>query len=496
MKNLNSLFDKNGMEILGGGSTVKKGSITIPVLGWVTGSGDWNYKLDLPIVGIDANMIVQIFYEKDSIDTAIETGISAVDSYNGGVYLYSDKIPTEPILGYYIVVTTGSLQGMDGNTWLSGSVAPTNQGVEGDFYLNTSSYEVYKKVGTSWGSPLMNIKGANGTAGTNGTNGTNGLTVSVNNIAHSGGNITINQDDILSGTTNKVFTNTEKTKLSTIDYSNDIFTITDVAEPVAPVDGKLALYARKRAGRMLMHMKGPAGIATALQPALFGNTVYMWLPSSGTTVSIAFGTPWIARNTTGKQGTPTKSIGNLLTSMNRATFDTTAAANTASGTQSTQSVAVRGNTDGIGGFFFFSRFGIETWSGTGQQVFIGLSALNAVLGGEPSAQNNTIGIGCDAADNTWQLIFRSASATTKVNTTIPIVAGEVFDLQMFAKPNDSKVTIRVVRQNDGVTIIDDVDYSTNLPANNVFLFAHAIIRNTGTAINRLALNRIYVEVDV
>ena len=67
---------------------------------------------------------------------------------------------------------------------------------------------------------------------------------------------------------------------------------------------------------------------------------------------------------------------------------------------------------------------------------------------------------------------------------------------MFCKPNDTKVTIRLVNQTTGDILIDDQDYSVNLPATNVFMYAHAVIRNTGTALNRLALNRIYVETDI
>jgi hypothetical protein len=53
--------------------------------------------------------------------------------------------------------------------------------------------------------------------------------------------------------------------------------------------------------------------------------------------------------------------------------------------------------------------------------------------------------------------------------------------------------------NDGVVILDDIVYeqaSNNLPVNTTFLFANVQLRNTGTAINALALNRIYVETDL
>lgn len=55
--------------------------------------------------------------------------------------------------------------GIDGATWLSGSSDPTTEGSDGDFYLNTTSCDVFKKVSGSWGTALLNIKGADGEDG-------------------------------------------------------------------------------------------------------------------------------------------------------------------------------------------------------------------------------------------------------------------------------------------------------------------------------------------
>lgn len=43
--------------------------------------------------------------------------------------------------------------GLDGNTVLNGTVEPTTEGSEGDFYINTTTYEIYgPKTGGLWGS--------------------------------------------------------------------------------------------------------------------------------------------------------------------------------------------------------------------------------------------------------------------------------------------------------------------------------------------------------
>lgn len=51
--------------------------------------------------------------------------------------------------------------GKDGATWILGAVDPTTEGVDGDLYLNTTSYDTFHKVTGTWG-PLGNIKGATG----------------------------------------------------------------------------------------------------------------------------------------------------------------------------------------------------------------------------------------------------------------------------------------------------------------------------------------------
>jgi len=266
----------------------------------------------------------------------------------------------------------------------------------------------------------------------------------------------------------------------------------------APVAG-LLLYARNRAGRRILDIIGPSGIDVALQPALFANTVSMWLPGTGTTLAINFGVAWTARNvgTGAVQAHPTLASTNILTQMKRATFTTAAGATNSSGIQSTSELAWRGNATGLGGFFFYARVGIEAMDANGH-FMVGLSALNAALAGNPSAQNNTVCFGCDAADTNLQLITRDAAAATKTDLGVGKVAAvnSVFDVYFFAIPNGSQITARVVNVGTGAVLANNVALTANLPVATTFLFAHAQIRSvTTTTAKTLALNRIYVETD-
>ena len=66
-------------------------------------------------------------------------------------------------------------QGEDGATWLFGSAAPVSQGKDGDFYLDTSTYDVYQKTSGVW-SKTGTIKGEPGEAGEKGEKGDKGDT--------------------------------------------------------------------------------------------------------------------------------------------------------------------------------------------------------------------------------------------------------------------------------------------------------------------------------
>lgn len=64
-------------------------------------------------------------------------------------------------------------KGADGATWLNGTAAPTTQGKDGDYYINTTNGDVYKRTSGAWGK-VGNIKGATGATGAKGEKGDTG----------------------------------------------------------------------------------------------------------------------------------------------------------------------------------------------------------------------------------------------------------------------------------------------------------------------------------
>lgn len=272
----------------------------------------------------------------------------------------------------------------------------------------------------------------------------------------------------------------------------------DVVTPAVPAAGWLRMFAKTRANRATLNSIGPAGIDVAYQPAFFGNTIQMWLPSA-TTAQTAFGVTYTARNngTGAAQDTPARASTNAMTSMTRARFGTGTTASGASGTQTAATVAWRGNGASLGGFFFNARFGVET-TAADLRMMIGLSANNATMAADGSTWANTCALVKDSADSTWQFATRNATTLTKTPTGCTVTAGQVLDLYVFAPPNNSAtIYVRLVDVITGTIFMDDVAITSNLPVNTTFMYMQAHTQSvSGTTAKLLALNKMYLEQDL
>jgi hypothetical protein len=184
--------------------------------------------------------------------------------------------------------------------------------------------------------------------------------------------------------------------------------------------------------------------------------------------------------------------------MNRANFTTTIAV-ASSGIQSTATVAWLGNAAGLGGFLFFARFGLEAMPGGSYNVLVGLSTLNGNLAAETSTLVNTIALGKDTGDGTWYVMTRNATTgSNKINTGITITLGQILDLYIHTSPNSSSVRFYIKDGSTGADLYTSpTPITTNLPANSIFLYAHAQLRSTVTGNTKiLALNTMYIECDL
>jgi hypothetical protein len=270
---------------------------------------------------------------------------------------------------------------------------------------------------------------------------------------------------------------------------------TDV--PATPSSG-IRIYVHNMAGRRFVDAVGPSGIDQSLQPALFNSTVVMLLSTSSTTLPLAFGSTFTSRNvgTSAAQASATRSTTNALTSMTRINYGTGTTATGASGVQTTDPVAWRGNSAGLGGFFFSARFGIET-SQPAMRVFVGLSANNAVMSADASSWNNTVGLCKDSGDTNWFILTRDGTTATKTPTGISVTAGIVLDFLAFCPPNSSDITFRIYNPATGALLLDNTVVTANLPVSNTFLYMQAHLQSTtGTTAKVLSIGRLYLESDL
>lgn len=270
-------------------------------------------------------------------------------------------------------------------------------------------------------------------------------------------------------------------------------------DPSAPPANVLNLYTKSVAGRLLLKAKSPSGLDYPYQPAIFGNNVAVYYPATATTAGQVTGWTFTSAGTVSH---PALASTNLLTSMRRTRWASATTANIAGGIVSATSQCWRGNAAGLGGFFFFARFG-QNVNTNGARAFVGLAAqTTSVVTGEPASALNMVGMGYNAADastGNWQLMFNDGTSTaTKVDlgTNAARNTTSVFSLYLFAPPNGSTITARVINESTNTVVLDNYIISTDLPTSTSFLYVNAAGGPAATAVaQNFELNRLYLETD-
>lgn len=267
-------------------------------------------------------------------------------------------------------------------------------------------------------------------------------------------------------------------------------------EPSAPPASTLRIYSKNISGRILPKWVGPAGLDTIFQPAFFGNNITMWNPTTAT-AGVWLGT---AGAGAGTYSTQLPTFTNRYTSAKRGRWaNVVTTANQVLGQRNTEAMYFRGSISGAGGFFFFARFGFDTWT-AGGRLFVGMHTSTAVVSANPSAATNIVGFGIDAGDTAITFMHNDGTGTAVKETIAgqPALANNNgYDAYIFCKPNDSEVFYRLVDINTNTEIVN-ASVTIDLPVATTGLTAGALASNAAlTPVNSiiLGLNRIYVETD-
>lgn len=256
--------------------------------------------------------------------------------------------------------------------------------------------------------------------------------------------------------------------------------VVQTTAPAAPAAGRLALYARGRAGQAWLDVARPSGRDFPLQAHMGVNRVATWGPLSAANV----GTMGMPRTGTGTVSTPALSATNLSTSMRRWRVTSAATADSAAEERSGQWICWRGNAAGLGGWTLVSRLSLTTIQPTGMGFF-GLYGSTSALPATQvlSAVTNCIGIGYQAGTHTnWQIVTNDATGAptlSDLGSAFALNTTDVLTLYLGAAPNAATVGLRLVNESTGV--VQEVTLSADLPADSQFLSPRHFMNNGATA---------------
>jgi hypothetical protein len=279
-------------------------------------------------------------------------------------------------------------------------------------------------------------------------------------------------------------------------FGNTIFE-GQTSEIDAPPADRLSFYARSTAGRMLPRFKGPSGLDSALQPAFFGNGIFMASPGAATAMNVVGGP---ALTVVGTMSHPAPVASSLRQQMYRAQVLSAATAGAAAEVRLALGRIWRGDSAGFGGFFVRFRFSIVS-TVAGQRVFVGLNNSTGAIAvtQDPTLLTQCIGIGNASDDTNLQLLHNDgagACVKTDLGASFPSQGvDDIYDMTLFAAPNSSSISWRLER-----TVTPAVAQGTvtgsEMPGTGQFLVPHVYMNNASTAAAvQFDLSRLYIESD-
>ncbi|MGH7234513.1 MAG: hypothetical protein ACREF7_03670 [Candidatus Saccharimonadales bacterium] len=225
-------------------------------------------------------------------------------------------------------------------------------------------------------------------------------------------------------------------------------------DPSAPASGKLDLYAKSIAGRMMTKQLGPSGVPTALQPFLARNKVGYWNPpGNAVTLPEVFG--YTAPTRVGTTTAAVVATTNLFTRMRRLSLISSATAGSLSSFRVAAAQVALGDGNGNGGFYKIIRFGCsDPATVSGARQFCGVSSTtNAPTNVEPSTLLNCVGVGHGAADTSLSVFYGGSVAQTPIalgaNFPANTLSSDAYELALFAPSNEQCVYYEVTRINTG-----------------------------------------------
>lgn len=268
-----------------------------------------------------------------------------------------------------------------------------------------------------------------------------------------------------------------------------------------PAAGRARFFARSVAGRILPAFFEPSGLDAVLQPLLARNKIGWWNPPGNSTAVHQHGMVTTGTGTATAAGV---SSSNLHVSMRRLEYAVTAASSSAiAGLRQDVAQLRLGDAGNFwGGFFFVARFGPSRGSASivSRRIWAGVtSQANAPSDQDPSTWAvNGIGVGADAADDTYSVMHRAGTGSmTKVDTGISKYssdAADMFEVAVFSASRSSLVVVQFTHLNTGEAFTHVI--TDNLPATVQPLTWQIWVSVGGTSsVTGVAVASVYVETE-
>ncbi|MDB5183833.1 MAG: hypothetical protein JWO07_514 [Candidatus Saccharibacteria bacterium] len=279
------------------------------------------------------------------------------------------------------------------------------------------------------------------------------------------------------------------------------------SDPSAPATDNLKIYAKNIAGRTMPTFENSTNAATPLQSSLgFSHVALSSAGSGGAGCAAALTSTIGTVPNIGKIGSaatctiPSPATTNLMSSVRRTQYSTGTTTASSVYQDQTSSMVWRGNSAGLGGFFYTVHFGLSATS-TSNYAFVGLTSdvSGSISNIDPlavGASNHRVGMAINVNTGNWKFTTTSIGGTpsaTDLGSNFAVNATDMYELAIYSAPNGSSIGYRVKNLTTGIVTSGSI--SSALPANTAFLAPTIWISNNTTANSTLDLVGWYLESD-
>ena len=280
--------------------------------------------------------------------------------------------------------------------------------------------------------------------------------------------------------------------------SSQIWLTDNPAIPASTAASTLALYGKQVAGSMRLMSVGTLGDERPYQRSVWDDTIYLWMPTSSSPgITVGGG-----HTDEGTFSSALPTVGNAYTTRRRGVYVTSSGtANLRAGITSADNTFFQNSTSGYGGYFFFCRFGFDTYA-TSVRYFVGLtaSASTAIGSSNPTTQINSVGFVINDNQSSWTFYHASTGllgTSESFTGQTGAASGNGYDVYIYAPANSTRVYYRMDELNTGSTIVNS-SVGNHLP--NTTSFAKAVAMcgnlNTSSGAGRIGIIKMYVETTI